>query len=1363
MKSDILIKLAFSDSLGMREGLRSSSKLVGRNEEVEVIADCDVNDLETEELIDIVSEQRSLVSNLNEGAKVDKRDGLSDGLHCGGNDIGEGNAVHFSNNIRKELGSSSNREAERTVDGKMQSVCKVLRSRTVVKTDNAKKVDKVGKSFVSAGRRVNRSDGSEKRRVKMEIEERDHFYDSSRDQNQSLGEENDQIDAVVSEKPKCNRGSPPKAPEGDRHGKRSVEVETKERDESIGRDSNRLDRKAQAKQRMRRGKRGRPPKALKSDGSGVKRIKVDKDSSHRYLEETHEPCEKMMKKMKLTCGRPPMLDKGQYYCNQRKRKMGKGSRNRLIEKEPKMNNLAPDKIKYSNDEKVLNKQKAGGKRHKRSVRQVVRDKIVELLLGAGWSIEYRPRNGRDYYDAVYVNPEGRTHWSVTLAYRVLKEQFENVGENSNTCKADFKFIPLPDEELNLLTKVISKERSDKNKKKKEWKQEKRDLKLSEGVIKKKKRNKKVHKRKSNAAGSPGSKKLKGRKKLNTSLGDATGLIDDGTSVSCRGRRRLGTHGRKQFALMVRNPKDNMESDDGYLLYDGKRTVLTWMMDLGTLSLDGKLQYLKHQNTQALLEGRVTMDGIRCDCCSETFTISGFEIHAGSKSCQILSNIYLDSRSSLLECLHETWKKQDASVCQGFHFVDTDGKDPNDDTCGICGDGGDLICCDGCPSTFHQSCLEINMFPSGIWRCMYCSCKFCGLVVGNSCHGDEDIATEVPVLSTCSLCEEKYHQFCIQEKDVTKGDPSDPSYCGKECLEIHKKLQTLLGVKHEMEEGFSCTLIRRFDVVADTSLTEMASKVDCNSKVAVASYIMDECFLPMVDHRSGVNLIRNIVYNFGSNFNRLNYSGFLTAILERGDEMISAASIRIHGKHLAEMPFIGTRYMYRRQGMCRRLLTGIESALSKLGVRKLVIPAISELRETWTSAFGFRPLERSSKEKMRNMNMMVFPGVDMLQKPLMVDQLAKGCLKHIENQEKQNMEAMTNGDSEGCSAENGFKGSGDIEMHEAGKIIGESVALESRLRLLNDAPNITLENANSYTCHSDRKCLNQSGVLPSHMEVRIKSNGSSMDVCDDNQQIGQVDKTKNGISGAPDNIMAELLVQSSHCNISEVESKSCVISGAISEAAKSEVQMEGSNLNEDSTSLDQNSVQDLTVEHLGKLMDSTAEAKTKTISSVVYDPKVVTAKQRAEDVSDYCNVLTTDHNGTGPAVLARASNLSLSTSAGASSSSKQSCMNCGHRASTDIVSPSCGVVSCESELKRSCDKANDDRDCPDVISEMSLMHNNYPIQNGSDSGDNHASATQSRSESLCSSSSVPNVMLQCASGSGNSCDTPEAIILSNKAS
>ncbi|XP_036304525.1 autoimmune regulator [Pipistrellus kuhlii] len=46
---------------------------------------------------------------------------------------------------------------------------------------------------------------------------------------------------------------------------------------------------------------------------------------------------------------------------------------------------------------------------------------------------------------------------------------------------------------------------------------------------------------------------------------------------------------------------------------------------------------------------------------------------------------------------------------------------NEDECAVCLDGGELICCDGCPRAFHLACLSppLQAIPSGTWRCSSC--------------------------------------------------------------------------------------------------------------------------------------------------------------------------------------------------------------------------------------------------------------------------------------------------------------------------------------------------------------------------------------------------------------------------------------------------------------------------------------------------------------------------------------------------------------------------------------------------------------------------------------------------------------------
>ncbi|KAF6159324.1 hypothetical protein GIB67_032095, partial [Kingdonia uniflora] len=109
--------------------------------------------------------------------------------------------------------------------------------------------------------------------------------------------------------------------------------------------------------------------------------------------------------------------------------------------------------------------------------------------------------------------------------------------------------------------------------------------------------------------------------------------------------------------------------------------------------------------------------------------------------------------------------------------------------------------------------------------------------------------------------------------------------------VFEKLQKLIGTKNELSLGLSWTLIRCLDQESNILINTPLKRTEFNSKLVVVISLMDECFMPTFYRRSGIHMIQSVLYNCGSNFNRFNYRGFYTAILERGDEIITASSIR----------------------------------------------------------------------------------------------------------------------------------------------------------------------------------------------------------------------------------------------------------------------------------------------------------------------------------------------------------------------------------------------------------------------------------------------------------------------------------------
>ncbi|KAL4714068.1 hypothetical protein ACJJTC_008422 [Scirpophaga incertulas] len=104
----------------------------------------------------------------------------------------------------------------------------------------------------------------------------------------------------------------------------------------------------------------------------------------------------------------------------------------------------------------------------------------------------------------------------------------------------------------------------------------------------------------------------------------------------------------------------------------------------------------------------------------------------------------------------------------------DGEQEHQDYCEVCQQGGEIILCDTCPRAYHLVCLEpeLEETPEGRWSCPHCEAE------GNQDQEDDDehqefcrICKDGGELLCCDSCPSAYHRFCLNPplEEVPDGE------------------------------------------------------------------------------------------------------------------------------------------------------------------------------------------------------------------------------------------------------------------------------------------------------------------------------------------------------------------------------------------------------------------------------------------------------------------------------------------------------------------------------------------------------------------------------------------------------------------
>ncbi|KAF8721422.1 hypothetical protein HU200_023135 [Digitaria exilis] len=437
-----------------------------------------------------------------------------------------------------------------------------------------------------------------------------------------------------------------------------------------------------------------------------------------------------------------------------------------------------------------------------------------------------------------------------------------------------------------------------------------------------------------------------------------------------------------------------------------KTVLSLLIEKNILLPRDKVTYKQVSDGPGIKEGSLSRDGIKCMCCNEIFTLENFEVHAGSSTPLPSAHMFLKDGRSLSQCLVEFMGGNKPRDSLHVRFKGRNSALESDSICSVCHDGGEILLCDSCPSSYHHDCVGLEAIPEGSWYCPSCRCSVCNL---SDYDPDTSQFTEKTIVY-CDQCEREYHVGCTRNSGHQLiSRPEGFWLCSSGCSKIFQHLQKQIGKSTPTPfKGLSCTILRFRQNNSDHDHCDDEIMAEHYGKLCIALDVLHECFVTIIEPRTQSDISEDIVFNRESELRRLDFRGFYTILLHKGGDLVSVGTFRVCGKKFAELPLIGTRVPYRRQGMCRLLMNELEKLLLDLGVERLLLPAVPELLKTWTGSFGFTVMSNSDRIELSENSILSFQGTTMCQKVLNV-----AC----NDVQEQNVPLMSNSERIGLAEKN----------------------------------------------------------------------------------------------------------------------------------------------------------------------------------------------------------------------------------------------------------------------------------------------------------------------------------------------------------